>query len=106
MKRIAPLLLIVLVALILSAPRPSATAQDAPRKQAGWQYRVFRLDPVDYQDKQDYEAILAKEGARNVDAAFQEHVLNYLGKDGWDLVQVEQVNKTLRYLYLKRATAR
>ena len=50
----------------LWAHRP-AVAQQA--NQDVWEYRVFRMDPVDYQDKQDYKAILDKEGPRAGDAA-------------------------------------
>ena len=68
----------------------------------GWDYRVFRLDPVDYNDKADYQAILQRDGPRAAEASFYEHVLDHLGKEGWDLVTVERRGQSLVYLYLRR----
>ena len=83
------------------APWRLSPAQAAPPTQQVWEYRVFRMAPADYQNKADYLAIKRKAG-KGVEAAFTEHVLNYLGKEGWELVQAERRNPNLLYLYLRR----
>lgn len=97
-----PLTLLVAVAALTSAllARP-AGAQGASR---GWEHRVFRMDPADYADKADYREILRannNDGLR-AEAAFQQHVLSFLGGEGWELVQVERPRPNLVYFYLKR----
>lgn len=97
-----PLALVVAAAALASSfvARP-AGAQSAPR---GWEYRVFRVDPADYSDKADYREILRannNDGLR-AEAPFQEHVLSYLGREGWELVQVERPRPGLVYFYMKR----
>ncbi len=89
--------------LALGAAWRAPTAQAQGRR--GWEYRVFRLDPQDYTDKQDYQAILKRDGARAVEASFYEHVLQHLGQDGWELVTLERKGQSLVYLYLKRPRA-
>ena len=79
--------------------RPAAAQQQSAPV---WEYQVFRMDPVDYQDKADYKQVLAQHGPRGADAAFKEHVLTYLGKEGWELVTIEKRAGSLLYLYLKR----
>ena len=100
MKKLAlPLAAIALALSLGNLTRPAAAqAQSRP----SWEHRVMRLEPSEYTDKADYKQILQREGPRKVDAAFREHVLNHMGKDGWQLVQVEQRSKNLTYLYLKR----
>ena len=66
-------------------------------------FLVFRLNPVDYQDKADYQRILEehdKDGLK-ADSAFQEYVLNHLGEQGWELVGFERRPGQVNY-YLKR----
>ncbi len=48
--------------------------------------------------------VLKKEGPRAADSAFKEHVLNFLGKEGWELVDMEIRQQNLIYFYLKRRT--
>ena len=83
-----------------SAVSQPAAAQQA--KVAQWEYRCFRLDPKEYEDKEDYRQILKKFGRGGAEAAFYERVLDYLGKEGWELVSVERRTPRIAYLYLKR----
>ncbi|HBP16338.1 MAG TPA: hypothetical protein DEA08_00915 [Planctomycetes bacterium] len=83
----------------------SVVSQPAAAQQARvtqWEYRCFRLDPKDYEDKEDYKQIYKKVGRRGAEAAFYERVLDYMGKDGWELVSVERRTPAVVYLYLKR----
>ena len=99
MKKLALPLAAIALALSLSVLwRPAAAQPPNP----GWEYRVFRLDPVEYSNKADYRQLLDREGARNVDSAFKEHVLNHLGKAGWEFVDMELRPQNLTYFYLKR----
>jgi hypothetical protein len=100
MKKLALPLALIALAFSLGGMLPPVTAQ--ARSEAPWEYRVFRLDPADYTDKADYKLILQREGPRGADSAFREHVLNHLGRDRWELVQVGKQTKALTYLYLKR----
>lgn len=98
-----PFTLVVAIAALASTllvVRP-AGAQGAPR---GWEYRVFRMDPVDYDDKADYREILRANNNDPLRAEpdFHQHVLVVLGRDGWELVQMERVRPNLVYFYLKR----
>lgn len=97
-----PLSLVVAVAAIGLLPfaRP-AGAQGAPRE---WEYRVFRLDPADYNDKADYREILRANNSDplRAESDFHQHVLTVLGREGWELVQVERVRANLVFFYLKR----
>ena len=79
--------------------RPAAAQQ---AKVVQWEYRCFRLDPKDYEDKEDYKQIFKKFGRRGAEAAFYERVLDYMGKEGWELVNVERRTPAVAYLYLKR----
>lgn len=92
----------VLVALIgLAAVRPAG----APGAGAGrWEHRVFRVDPADYDDKADWRAILQQSGndAFRAESAFHEHILQHLGEERWELVQMERVRPNLVYMYMKR----
>ena len=103
MKKLALPLAALAIALSVYGLTDPAQAQQS---RAAWEYRVFRLDPTDYRDKADYRLILSKQGPRGVDSAFKEHVLNHLGRDGWELVQVEQRSKNLVYFYVKRPAAK
>lgn len=98
-----PLTLVAAVAaLTLALVRPVG-AQAAPR---GWEHRVFRMDPTDYADKADYLEILRANGQNPLRAEpdFHQHVLTTLGRDGWELVQMERARANLVYFYLKRPT--
>lgn len=87
---------------VLCSP-PSAEAQGKKRFNVKeWEYRVFQMDPAEYGDKADYRAILAQKGARKAESAFSEHVLKYLGKQGWELVSVERLRTNVIYFYMKR----
>ena len=79
--------------------RPAAAQQAQASK---WEYRCFRLDPKDYEDKEDYKQIYKKFGRRGAEAAFYERVLDFMGKEGWELVSVERRTPAVAYLYLKR----
>ena len=99
MKKLA----LPLAALAIALSVYGLTAGPAQAQARGtWEYRVFSLDPTEYQDKADYKSILDKEGPRKSDSAFKEHVLNYLGKQGWELVDMEIRQQNLIYYYLKR----
>ena len=78
------------------------TAQEATYRGQKWEYRVFRMDPAEYNEKSDYKALLQREGMRKVESVFREYVLNHLGGDGWELISVEQRAKNLVYFYMKR----
>lgn len=88
-----------LIALGLSAAPPQAQAQES---RAVWDYRVFRLDPRDYQDKLDWKAAQRQAGRDGAEALFYEHVLDALAKEGWELVQSEQRTPTVTYFYLRK----
>lgn len=79
--------------------QPVAAQQTRPVQ---WEYRCFRLDPQDYEDKEDYKQIYKKFGRRGAEATFYERVLDYMGKEGWELVSVERRTPAIAYLYLKR----
>jgi len=85
--------------LLLLRPVDPAAAQ---ARATGWEYDVFLIDPADYNDKADYQAILQREGPRRAESEFLEHVLDHLGRDGWELVALERRAQTTLYLYLKR----
>ena len=99
-KLVAPaLLLFVLLLGALAVQTQPVAAQAGPT----WQYRVFRLDPSEYESKLDYKQLLEREGPRKVEGVFFERVLDHLGGEGWELVQVERRGRAnLTYLYLKR----
>jgi hypothetical protein len=71
---------------------------------ARWEYQVFRLDPADYADMDDWKEILAENGNDwlRAEAPFHTHVLQSLGQDGWELVDVERPRANLVHFYLKR----
>lgn len=104
MRKVTALLpaLLIGVALVVlgAALGQPAAAQQARAVQ--WEYRCFRLDPKDYEDKDDYRQILKKFGRSGAEAAFYERVLDFLGKEGWELVNVERRTPNVAYLYLKR----
>jgi hypothetical protein len=100
MKQQLAALALVTLGLALGAAWRAPVAQ--AQSQRGWDYLVFQLDPEDYSDKQDYRALLEREGPRRVEAAFFEHVLDHLGKEGWELVTHERRGANLVYLYLRR----
>ncbi|MCO5171934.1 MAG: hypothetical protein M9894_37010 [Planctomycetes bacterium] len=95
-----PLFVALGAVLLLLVGRP-AGAQGAPR---GWEHRVFRMDPADYRDKADYLEIVRANNNDHLRAEpdFYQHVLQVLGRDGWELVQVERPRASLVYFYLKR----
>ncbi|MBX3468935.1 MAG: hypothetical protein KF878_18855 [Planctomycetes bacterium] len=95
-----PLLAALAVALLLLPWRP-AGAQGAPR---AWEHRVFRMDPVDYRDKADYLEILRANNndPQRAEPDFHQHVLHVLGREGWELVQMDRARPNLVYFYLKR----
>ncbi|RMG18774.1 MAG: hypothetical protein D6731_01265 [Planctomycetota bacterium] len=88
-----------LLAFALGGTPPAGAQQ---RSRPTWEYRVFVLDAEDFRDKADYREILRRHGSRKAEAAFREHVLNHLGPEGWELVQVEPRSAGLAYLYLRR----
>ncbi len=102
-KLTAPALLLVAlllgVHLLLGGGRAEAQSRWSPR----WEYRVFRLDYLEYKDKADYTQLLRREGPRGVESAFHEHVLGHLGKEGWEFVMLlERKDSNQVYFYLKR----
>lgn len=103
----ALLLAVGLLAGLLGAQwlGPARAQQDAQAwRGARWEYRVFPMRSADYEDKRDYREILAehKGDGRAADSAFQEHVLNYLGQEGWELVGIERRFADQLHLYMKR----
>lgn len=95
--------LALLAGLLLGGALLRAEAQPPP-PQTVWEYRVFRVDPAEYSGKEDYEAIKAQHGGdpARADAPFQQHVLGWLGKEGWELVSVERLRPNLPQYILKR----
>jgi hypothetical protein len=89
---------------------PRARAQgDAPpaapaHRPAPWEYKVFLMDFGEYQEKDDWKEFKEKAGGNEpkADASFRTYVLNYLAKDGWELIQVVQTKEKLGYFYLRR----
>lgn len=100
-------LLGLFLALALNAASAQQQDESAWRGQR-WEYRVFRMNAVDYEDKADYQQIL-KENDKDptkADAAFQEHVLNWLGEQGWELIGIERRHANQLHYYLKRPLVR
>jgi hypothetical protein len=87
---------------------PRARAQDPPPapapKPCPWDYKVFCMDYNEYSEKDDWKEFRARVGgnALKADAEFRSYVLNWLAKDGWELVQVVQLKTELGYFYLRR----
>ncbi len=96
------LLVVALAALGLALLVRPAGAQGAPVRR--WEYRVFRMDPADYGDKADYREILRanNDDPLRADPDFHQHVLSFLGGEGWELVSIERPRANLVYFYLKR----
>jgi hypothetical protein len=97
-----PLVLVLMAFLAVLAVRPvgAQSSGGGPR----WEYRVFAMNPGDYGTTEDYKEILAQHGndATKADAPFQEHVLKYLGEEGWELVALERPRPNLVHFVLKR----
>jgi hypothetical protein len=89
------------IALTLSFTQPQAQAQEK-KSAAKWDYRVFRLDPRDYQDKMDWKQAQRMGGRDGAEAVFYEHVLDSLAADGWEFVQSEQRTPKVTYFYLRK----
>ncbi len=79
-----------LVAGALLGTRAVVAQSDSSK--SAWEYKVFLVDGRDFQDKDDWKAILEKAGgnAFKADADFKEYILNYMANDGWELMQVVQ----------------
>jgi hypothetical protein len=93
------LALVVVLALLLGQ-RAGAQSGGGPK----WEYRVFPMNPADYNDTEDYKEILEANGkdALRAEAPFQQHVLEHLGEEGWELVQLERPRPNLVHFVLKR----
>ena len=78
-----------------AAPAAAAAVQ--------WEYKIFPMNELEYREKEDYKDIAAKQkDPVKRYAAFQEYVLNHLGKEGWELVHCDVRSSALSYFYLKR----
>lgn len=99
-------LVLALVAVLALLLGQRAGAQSAGGTK--WEYRVFPMNPADYNDAEDYKEILLEAGkdAVRAEAPFQEHVLKHLGEEGWELVQLERPRPNLVHLILKRPAPR
>ena len=69
-----------------------------------YQYQVFTLDYGDYKDKEDWKAIVERDGGNELRAGadFKTYVLNYLATQGWELVQVVPLKTEISFFYLRR----
>lgn len=96
--------LALLAGLLLGGALLRAEAQPPPPPATVWEYKVLRVDPADYNGKEDYEQIKAQHGgdATRADAPFQQHVLTWMGKEGWELVAIERLRPNLPQYVFKR----
>ena len=86
-----------------------ARADDKPAaKASAWENRVYVLSANDFRAKDDWKACVERNGGDELkaDAEFKGMVLDYLGRDGWELVQVvvpfpNAKNEIVQY-YLRR----
>lgn len=100
------------VAFLLGVLATRAIAQDPPAASpAPWEYRVFLVDSREFRDKDDWKDIVAREGGNEFRAepAFKAYILNFLAKEGWELVQVMPAVKEkneIVHFYLRRPRAK
>jgi hypothetical protein len=68
-----------------------------------WEYKIFPMNELEYREKKDYKDIASKhKDPVKRHAAFQEYVLNHLGKRGWELIYCDIRSSALSYFYFKR----
>lgn len=100
--------LLAVTAVVLAsaaAHRSEAQSPSAPPFEAvAWEHRVAVLNYDHYRESREFRDILEDAGgdvARAV-PAFEQWVLNELGRSGWELVQVERSARSETVYYLKR----
>ena len=107
MKRLFPLVAALLLAISFQLGRGARA--DGEHKPSPWEYRVFLVDAREFHDKDDWKAMVEKNGGNefHADADFKAYVLNHLAKEeGWELQQVIQPVKDkpeIVHFYLRRA---
>ncbi len=107
MKRSFFLPSVLVLAALAGAAGSRAFAQSDAAHGAPWEYKVFLVDAREFRDKDDWKDVLAKADGNefHADPDFKAYILNQLGRDGWELVQVTQPVKDkneIVHLYLRR----
>lgn len=70
-----------------------------------FEYKIVAMNPQEYSHTTDFQKILReKKEPGKAQLAFYHYVCNYMGSQGWELVQVDRPgqNKRVFYLYFKR----